>query len=74
MTLRLETDLGESSQASVKVIVPQTFGFTVSENTEEVGMSALVERQFSFALTNNGNGQDTFTMNCTRAVSRRTGR
>ncbi|MEE3084271.1 MAG: STT3 domain-containing protein [Candidatus Thermoplasmatota archaeon] len=62
MTLRLETDLGESSQASVKVIVPQTFGFTVSENTEEVGMSALVERQFSFALTNNGNGQDTFTI------------
>ena len=25
-------------------------------------MSALVERQFSFALTNEGNGQDTFTI------------
>ena len=25
-------------------------------------MSALVERQFSFALTNNGNGQDSFTI------------
>jgi uncharacterized membrane protein len=62
MTMRLQTDLGESSQASVKVFVPQTYGFTVSEATEEVGMSALVERQFSFDLTNDGNGQDSFTI------------
>ncbi len=62
MTMRLQTDLGESSQASVKVFVPQTYGFTVSEATEELGMSALVERQFSFDLTNDGNGQDTFTI------------
>ena len=62
MTMRLQTDLGESSQASVKVFVPQSFAFTVSDATEELGMSALVERQFSFALTNNGNGQDSFTI------------
>ena len=62
MTIRLQTDLGESSQASVKVFVPQTFGFTISDATEEVGMSALVERQFSFELTNDGNGQDTFAI------------
>ena len=62
MTMRLQTDLGESSQASVKVFVPQTYGFTVSDATEEVGMSALVERQFSFDLTNDGNGQDSFTI------------
>ncbi len=62
MTIRLQTDLGESSQASVKVFVPQTFGFTISDATEEVGMSALVERQFSFAVTNDGNGQDTFAI------------
>ena len=62
MTMRLTTDLGESSQASVKVFVPQTYGFTVSEATEELGMSALVERQFSFDLTNDGNGQDSFTI------------
>ena len=62
MTMRLQTDLGESSQASVKVFVPQTFAFSVSDATEELGMSALVERQFSFALTNNGNGQDSFTI------------
>ena len=62
MTMRLQTDLGESSQASVKVFVPQTFGFTISDDTEEVGMSALVERQFTFDLTNDGNGQDSFTI------------
>lgn len=62
MTMRLQTDLGESSQASIKIFVPQTFGFTVSEETEEVGMSALVERQFTFDLTNDGNGQDSFTI------------
>ena len=62
MTMRMQTDLGESSQASVKIFVPQTYGFTVSEATEELGMSALVERQFSFDLTNNGNGQDSFTI------------
>ena len=62
MTMRMQTDLGESSQASVKVFVPQTYGFTVSEATEELGMSALVERQFSFDLTNDGNGQDSFTI------------
>ena len=62
MTMRLQTDLGESSQASVKVFIPQTYGFTVSDATEELGMSALVERQFSFDLTNDGNGQDTFTI------------
>ena len=62
MTMRLQTDLGESSQASVKVFVPQTFGFTISDPTEEVGMSALVERQFTFDLTNDGNGQDSFTI------------
>ena len=62
MTMRMQTDLGESSQASVKIFVPQTYGFTVSDATEELGMSALVERQFSFDLTNNGNGQDSFTI------------
>ncbi len=62
MTMRLQTDLGESSQASVKVFVPQTYGFSISEATEEVGMSALIERQFSFDLTNDGNGQDSFSI------------
>lgn len=62
MTMRLQTDLGESSQASVKVYVPQSYAFSLSDATEELGMSALVERQFSFALTNEGNGQDSFTI------------
>ena len=62
MTMRMQTDLGEASQASVKVVVPQTFGFTISDPTEEVGMSALVERQFTVDITNDGNGQDSFTV------------
>ena len=62
MTIRMETDLGESTQASVKVFVPQTYGFEISDATEEIGMSALVERQFSFDVTNTGNGQDSFTI------------
>jgi hypothetical protein len=62
VTLRMETDLGEATQEAVKIYVPQSFGFTISDATEELGMSALVERQFSFDITNNGNGQDTFTV------------
>ena len=62
MTMRLTTDLGESSQASVKVFVPQTYEFSISSATEEVGMAANVERTFSFDITNDGNGQDTFTI------------
>jgi len=62
MTLRMETDLGEASQSSIKVFIPQLFDFEISDATEVLGMSALVERQFSFTITNNGNGLDTFTI------------
>ncbi len=61
-TIRMETELGEATQASVKVFVPQSYGFTISEATEELGMSALVERKFSFDVTNDGNGQDSLTI------------
>ena len=63
-TIRMETDLGEATQASVKVFVPQTYGFTIPEDqkAQTLGMSALVERQFSFDITNTGNGQDSFTV------------
>ena len=72
MTMRM-TDLGEP-QASVKVVVPQTFGFTISDATEEVGMSALVERQLSVDITNDGNGQDRSPLSCLRAWCPLTGR
>ena len=62
MTVRMETDLGEATQASVKVFVPQSFSFEISDATDEIGMSALVERQFTFDVTNTGNGQDSFTI------------
>ena len=62
MTVRMETDLGEATQASVKVFVPQSFSFEINDATDEIGMSALVERQFTFDVTNTGNGQDSFTI------------
>ena len=62
VTLRMESELGEASQSSVKVIVPQNFGFSIGEATEVVGISPLVERSFSFEVTNDGNGQDTFSI------------
>jgi hypothetical protein len=62
MTLRMETDLGEATQASVKVFVPQTYGFNVTDATELLGMTALVERTISFDVTNTGNGQESYTI------------
>jgi len=62
VTVRMETDLGEATQTSAKIFVPQTYAFSISDATDELGMSALVERRFSFDITNDGNGQDTFTI------------
>ena len=62
VTVRMETDLGEATQTSAKIFVPQTYAFSISDATDELGMSALVERRFSFDVTNEGNGQDTFTI------------
>ena len=62
VTLRMESELGEASQSSVKVIVPQNFGFSIGDSTDVVGLSPLVERKFSFEVTNDGNGQDTFNI------------
>ena len=62
MTLRMETDLGEATQASLKVFIPQTFGFELSEQTTELGMSALVERSITFDVTNTGNGQESYNI------------
>jgi asparagine N-glycosylation enzyme membrane subunit Stt3 len=62
MTMRMETELGESTQATVKIVVPQKFEFDIDDATERVGMSSLIERQFSFDIINNGNGMDSFTV------------
>ncbi len=62
MTLRMETDLGEATQASVKVFVPQSYGFNVTDATELLGMTALVERTISFDVTNTGNGQESYSI------------
>ena len=61
VTVRLETELGEASTVQLKVEVPQSFGFSLPEEIPTLGMGALVERQFSVDITNDGNGRDTFT-------------
>ena len=60
ITIRMVTELGESSQFTMKVVVPQNHGFSIAEATEVLGISPLVQRQFSFEVTNEGNGRDTF--------------
>ena len=62
VSLRLETELGEASQITVKAVVPTAYSYEISGATEIVGISPLVSRQFSFDVTNDGNGRDTFTI------------
>lgn len=62
ITLRLETDLGEATTLSVKVEIPQSFDFETSQDSDTLGIGALVERRFSVDVTNTGNGQDTFNV------------
>jgi len=62
ISLRLETELGEASQITVKAVVPTDYAYEITGATEVIGISPLVSREFSFDVTNNGNGRDTFTM------------
>ena len=62
VSLRLETELGEASQITVKAVVPTDYSYEISGATEIIGISPLVSRQFSFDVTNDGNGRDTFTI------------
>jgi hypothetical protein len=61
VSLRLETELGEASQITVKAVVPNNYEYVISEATEVLGISPLVDRKFSFDVANTGNGKDTFT-------------
>ena len=61
VSLRLETELGEASQITVKAVVPNNYEYVISEATEVLGISPLVDRKFSFDIANTGNGKDTFT-------------
>ena len=62
VSVRLETESGEASQITVKAVVPSDYDYVISDATELLGISPLVKREFSFDLTNIGNGKDTFTM------------
>ena len=68
VTLRMETDLGEASVLTLKVEVPQTFDFDIAQDSDTLGIGALVERRFSVDVTNTGNGQDTFSVDISTAI------
>jgi hypothetical protein len=60
--VRMSTVTGASSEISVGVQVPQSYGFELSEEITELGIAAGSSRQFTFMLTNTGNGDDEFTI------------
>jgi len=62
ITVNLGTDTGAGSAVSINVQVPQTYGFNITEYTEEVGIAPSGNRNFGFTLTNVGNGDDLFTI------------
>ena len=60
--VRMSTVTGASSEISIDVQVPQTYGFEISEQETEIGIGESDNRQFGFMLTNTGNGDDSFTV------------
>lgn len=60
INVNLDTETGSGSEVSINVQVPQTYGFDITDATEEVGIAPSGNRNFEFTLTNNGNGDDTF--------------
>ena len=58
----MNTETGSGSEVSINVQVPQTYGFNITDATEEVGIAPSGNRNFEFTLTNDGNGDDTFTI------------
>ncbi len=60
--VRMSTDTGESSEISLKVQVPQTYGFELTEEVTEIGIPAGSSQQVTFMLENTGNGDDSFTI------------
>jgi hypothetical protein len=60
--VRMSTVTGASSEISIDVQVPQTYGFEISDQETEIGIGESDNRQFGFMLTNTGNGDDSFTV------------
>ena len=62
INVNLNTETGDGSAVSINVQVPQTYGFNITDSTEELGIAPSGSRNFEFTLTNVGNGDDTFTI------------
>ena len=62
LTIRLITDATPSSEIAVKVQVPQSHEFELSDIITEIGIGTGGENTFGFTLENTGNGDDMFTI------------
>jgi hypothetical protein len=60
INVNLDTETGAGSAVSINVKIPQTYGFNITESTDELGIAPSGSRNFEFTLTNVGNGDDTF--------------
>ena len=60
--VRISTVAGASSEISIDVQVPQTFGLEINDEVTELGVPFDSNRQFTFDLLNTGNGDDSFTI------------
>ena len=61
LNVRFMADTGDMTEVSLKVAVPQYFGFNTTDVSETVGVSPGGSTTAGLTINNNGNGDDTFT-------------
>ena len=60
--LEVSSESGLSSEASVRVNIPQYYGMEITDEVEETGVSPGGSGTFSFTVKNTGNGDDTYNI------------
>ena len=61
VNVRFMADTGDMTEVSLKVAVPQYFGFNTTDVTETIGVSPAGSTTAELTINNNGNGDDSFT-------------
>ena len=60
--VEVSSESGLSSEADIRVKIPQYFGMEITDEVTETGVSPGGTGSFSFTLTNTGNGDDTYSI------------
>ena len=60
--VEVSSESGLSSEADIRVKIPQYFGMEITDEITETGVSPGGTGSFSFTLTNTGNGDDTYSI------------